>query len=178
MKITSNQDLASLTLSLISPSRLRGLALRSDVPCSTQAGEYRRNGKKRRCVPSSKYHTDCRRIQRRLSRASAFPGMLLDPPLDPISPRSTFCTDIQAVIDQKDIQGPPLLLASDASTPAPDGSESNPDEPTDPDFSTVFSHTLRGYDTNAPHFDGLLGARSEDFLIDLDTDSMERYVPP
>jgi hypothetical protein len=82
------------------------------------------------------------------------------------------------MINQKDIQRPPLLLVKDTSTPAPSGSASNPDEPTDANFSTVFSHNLRGYDTNAPHFDGLAGVRSEDFLIDLDTDSMERYVPP
>ena len=82
------------------------------------------------------------------------------------------------MINQKDIQRPPLLLVKDTSTPAPSGSASNPDEPTDPDFSTVFSHILGGYDTNAPHFDGLAGARSEDFLIDLDTDSMERYDLP
>ena len=82
------------------------------------------------------------------------------------------------MINQKDIQRPPLLLVKDTSTPAPNGSASNPDEPNDPDFSTVFGHILWGYDPEAPHFDGLAGARSEDFLIDLDTDSMERYDPP
>jgi hypothetical protein len=42
------------------------------------------------------------------------------------------------------------------------------------DFSTPTSYICRGYDPNAPHFDGLAGARNKDYLIDLDTDSMER----
>jgi hypothetical protein len=42
------------------------------------------------------------------------------------------------------------------------------------DFSHAFDYVLRGYDPNAPHFDGLARVRNEDFLIDLDTDSMER----
>jgi hypothetical protein len=44
----------------------------------------------------------------------------------------------------------------------------------DSDFSHAFDYVLRGYDPNAPHFDGLARVRNEDFLIDLDTDSMER----
>lgn len=42
------------------------------------------------------------------------------------------------------------------------------------DFSSATSYICRGYDPNAPHFDGLAEARNEDYLIDLDTDSMER----
>jgi hypothetical protein len=44
----------------------------------------------------------------------------------------------------------------------------------DPDSSDPLKYICRGYDPNAPHFDGLEGASSKDFLIDLDTNSMER----
>jgi len=174
MKITPNQDLASLTLSSISPSCRRGSVLRSNVPCSTVAGEYRRNGKKRRCVLNSKCLTDCCRIQRRLSRGSAFPEVLLHSPMDPIARRSRSCTDTQAITGQKDIQRASMLVASKTSGSAPTGDNANHDKPPDPDFSHAFDYVPRGYDPDAAHFDGLTGVRNEDFLIDLDTDSMER----
>lgn len=84
------------------------------------------------------------------------------------------CTGVYAIIKQADIQGAPRLVASSTSASGQTGDTSNTSEPPDPDFSSVFSHILRGYNPTAPHFDGLDGARNEDYLIDLDTDSMER----
>jgi hypothetical protein len=159
MKTTPNQDLASLTVPSISPSCRRRSVPRRDISTSTGSGEYQRNGRKRRCVPIPKFHTDFRRIQRRLSRGSALPEMLLDSPMDSTSPNSRSCTDIQAMTYQKDIQGPPLMAASSGPTTLPTVRDERPD----PEFLHVFSHILRGYDPEAPHFDGLSGARSKDF---------------
>jgi hypothetical protein len=75
---------------------------------------------------------------------------------------------------QNDTQEPPLPTTGNTTTSSPTDVNSNLDKPPDPDFSHAFHYTLRGYDPNAPHFDGLAGVRNEDFLIDLDTDSMER----
>ena len=67
-----------------------------------------------------------------------------------------------------------MLVASSTSGSAATGDNPNHDKPLDPDFSHAFDYVLRGYDPDAAHFDGLTGVRNEDFLIDLDTDSMER----
>jgi hypothetical protein len=94
--------------------------------------------------------------------------------MDPISPNPRSCTDFYAIIKQADIQGAPMLVASSLSNLASTADTLDTNEPPDPDFSSVFSHILRGHNPTAPHFDGLDGARNEDYLIDLDTDSMER----
>jgi hypothetical protein len=94
--------------------------------------------------------------------------------MDTKSHNSMSCTCIHAIINQADIQGGPMLVASSISTLAPTGDTLNINEPPDPDFTHAFGYIIRGYDPDAPHFYGLDGARNEDYLIDLDTDSMER----
>jgi hypothetical protein len=67
-----------------------------------------------------------------------------------------------------------MLVADSTSTSALTDDTSNHNEPPDPDFPHAFDYIVRGYEPDAPHFDGLDGACDEDYLIDLDTDSMER----
>jgi len=97
--------------------------------------------------------------------------MLLDPPLDPISLSSTACIDVHRVHSPGQEKDTLPLVDSISATSA------IPVHRTlylNADFTTVFSYICQGYDPNARHFDGLHEVSSDDFLMDLDTDSMER----
>lgn len=129
--------------------------------------------------PNLSVVTDGLRIQRRTciesSSCSNPSRILLDPPIDPIPPPPSSGTTSDSVANQVDVNLPFHLVASQRilSIPRTEG-VADIKEPLVADFSSVFSYILRDYDPNARHFDGLTGVRSEDILIDLNTDSMER----
>jgi len=173
MKALPNRDLASLSAAPpIAPWCRRGLVPPGDVTCSTETGEYQRNGRKRRCVLTIKYHTHCRRFQRRLSRGSyPYSELLSRTPMDQISLNPRSCNETHTLINQEDFQCSPSLVDRSSATFALSVHRASH---LNADFADPYTHILQGYDPNARHFDGLLGASSDDFLIDLDTDSMER----
>jgi len=173
MKAFPNRDLASLpAVPSISQSCGRRSISCGIVSSSTETGGYRRNGKKRRCVLTIKCHTDCRRFQRRLSRGSYPSSELLSrTPMDQISLNPRSCNETHTLINQEDFQCSPSLVDSSGATFALSVHRASH---LNADFADPYTHILQGYDPNARHFDGLLGASSDDFLIDLDTDSMER----
>jgi len=118
MKALPNRDLASLAaVPPISPWYRRGSVPPGNISCSTVTDEYQRNGRKRRCVLTIKYHTDRHRFQRRLSRGSYPSSESLSPSrTDPISSNPRSCTDFQTTNHEEDLQKAPLLVDSSGAT--------------------------------------------------------------
>jgi hypothetical protein len=147
-----------------------------NVSCPPEAGNQPRAWKKRRFVPVSQRFIDhCR------TRCRLFRGSSASSEVHHHSPFGSSSTLSKSHVHSQRVTTP--QRTKDSPDPVVDGDSTlmrwtdrvaGPADPSTSDFSKVFSHICQGYDPSAPHFDGLLGASSSDFLIDLDTDSMER----
>jgi hypothetical protein len=103
-------------------------------------------------------------------------------PLESTSLRPQSCNNNHGNVSLADNNESTLSLAAGNPNPPPPPPPrptdrlSIIDDPPQYDFSNSLSYICRGYDPNARHFDGLNGVCNDDFLIDLDTNSMERHV--
>ena len=143
---------------------------------TSEAGDQSRARKKQRSVPVSHHFTDYGRTRCHLSRGSSASFVTLhhSPSRPSPTPSTSRVQSQRAASPERTQDSPGPVDDSNSTLTRSTERVTSPDDLSTSDFSNAFSHICQGYDSTAPHFDGLLGACSSDFLIDLDTDSMER----